>query len=226
MRTNKNIANVLPELEGVGQIWMINEHDLFEILQEHGRKYYGEKFTLWKEDYHAIRKLLIYFCGDYALASKNSIDLKKGVILSGSVGCGKTSLMQLVNIFAGPERGHKVKPCREIAFEFLSEGFEIITKYSKKAFLKSGQQWTPEIYCFDDLGQEMKMKYYGNECEVMREIILSRYEMFEAFGMLTHFTTNLSEKQISMRYGKNVASRLSAMCNFMSFEHSFDKRRK
>lgn len=226
MITHKNIAKASPAQEGFGQIWMIDEAELFELLQDHGRKCYGECFRIWKQDYPVIRRLLCYFFGDQALACKIGIDLTKGIILSGQVGCGKTSLMQLVRSFIPEDKRHIVKPCREIAFEFLSDGFDTIAKYSKKSFFKSNQTVIPFTYCFDDLGREMSMKYYGNECEVMREIILSRYEMFEAVGMLTHFTTNLTWETIESRYGEHVASRLAAMCNVISFEASFDKRRK
>jgi energy-coupling factor transporter ATP-binding protein EcfA2 len=225
MQTKNKSVTSLPSGEGAGQIWMIDERELFEMLELKGKEWYGEKFLLWKEDYSVVRKLSAYFFSDDELAKKNAIDLKKGVLLSGPVGCGKTSLMNLVRCFLANDQSHIIRPCREIAFEFLSEGFDTIRKYSKKSFYKSDEKAIPVTYCFDDLGQEMKMKYYGNECEVMREIILSRYDMFESFGMLTHCTTNMSLENLELRYGESVASRLIAMTNFVSFENTFDKRK-
>jgi hypothetical protein len=221
---NKSVTN-LPSGEGADQIWMIDERELFDMLEHKGKQSYGEKFLLWEEDYSVVRKLLICFFNDIELAKKNTIDLRKGMMLSGPVGCGKTSLMNLVRYFLADDQRHRIKPCREIAFEFIADGFETILKYGKKSFYKSARGPIPTTDCFDDLGQEMKMKYYGNECEVMREIILTRYEMFETFGMLTHFTTNLDIKDLERRYGENVFSRLLAMVNFISFENTFDKRR-
>jgi hypothetical protein len=63
-------------------------------------------------------------------------------------------------------------------------------------------------------------------CDVMKEIILSRYDLFESIGMLTHFTTNLTQEELETRYAENVMSRLEAMVNFIEFDKKTpDKRR-
>ena len=83
----------------------------------------------------------------------------------------------------------------------------------------------PKIYCFDDLGAEQSLKYYGNECNVMGEILLSRYEYFVSNDMLTHITTNLSSPEIENTYGMRVRSRLRETMNLISFAStSSDKR--
>jgi hypothetical protein len=214
------------ETQAQGQIWMIDERDLFAMLEEKGKECFGYKFFLWKEDYYLLKKLLIYFFSDQQLADSNNLDLKKGIILSGPVGCGKTSLMVLIRCFLHDSERFLVKPCREVAFEFHSKGFEIINQYSKRSFYKDNEKWIPKTYCFDDLGQESKVLYYGNECEVLKEIILSRYDLYESVGMLTHFTTNLTPEELETRYGENVMSRLIGMTNFISFDaNTPDKRR-
>ncbi len=43
---------------------------------------------------------------------------------------------------------------------------------------KGSQQLRLTSNCFDDLGTEKNLKYYGNECNVMAEILLSRYDIF------------------------------------------------
>jgi hypothetical protein len=207
------------------QIWMIDEADLFSMVECKGKEYFDEKFSLWKEDYPVLRKLLVYFFADHELAIKENLDLKKGIMLSGPVGCGKTSIMSLVRHFQNENARHTLKPCREIVFEFFSKGFETITKYSKSLHKLEGV-WLPKTYCFDDLGFEKKVIYYGNECDVMKEIILSRYDLFESIGMITHFTTNLSLEELETRYGESVMSRLEAMVNFVEFDKATpDKRR-
>ena len=47
------------------KIWMINQSDLFEMIESQGKECYGEKFFLWKEDVELLRKLLIYFFADW-----------------------------------------------------------------------------------------------------------------------------------------------------------------
>jgi hypothetical protein len=220
----KTCNQVCPSSQG--QIWMIDERDLYAMLEEKGQECFGPKFLLWKEDYYLLKKLLIYFFSDQQLADRNNLDLKKGIILSGPVGCGKTSLMVLIRCFLHESEHFPVKPCREVAFEFHSTGFEIINQYSKRSFHKGNNKLIPKTYCFDDLGIEAKIRYYGNDCEVMKEIILSRYDLFERVGMLTHFTTNLTPEELEARYGEMIISRLFKMVNFISFERNApDKRR-
>jgi hypothetical protein len=44
--------------------------------------------------------------------------------------------------------------------------------------------------------------------------------------MLTHFTTNLTQEELEIRYGENVMSRFEAMVNLIAFdEKTPDKRR-
>jgi DNA replication protein DnaC len=81
------------------------------------------------------------------------------------------------------------------------------------------------MHCFDDLGAEQSLKYYGNECNVMGEILLSRYEYFVSHDMLTHITTNLSATEMEDLYGNRVRSRLREMFNLIAFgESAKDKR--
>ncbi|MBY0435097.1 MAG: ATPase [Cyclobacteriaceae bacterium] len=207
------------------QIWMIDEADLFSMLETSGKECYGEKFSLWKEDFPTLRKLLIYFFADSERAVNEGLDLKKGIMLSGPVGCGKTSIMSLVRYFQNENLRHTMKPCREIVLEFFSKGFDTISKYDKSFHCVDGLL-LPKAYCFDDLGLEKEAVYYGNQCDVMKEVILSRYDLFESIGMLTHFTTNLTPEQLEIRYGENIASRLEAMVNFVEFDKAtLDKRR-
>jgi hypothetical protein len=134
--------------------------------------------------------------------------------------------MTIIKYFLSEQVQYIVKPARDLSFEFHTEGFETVNQYSKKSFHSVGGEMLPKNYCFDDLGLERIVKHYGNECNVMQEVILSRYDLFIRAGMITHFTTNLSTQQIENRYGEHVLSRLVEMVNFISFESSaIDKRR-
>jgi hypothetical protein len=83
----------------------------------------------------------------------------------------------------------------------------------------------PKIYCFDDLGAEQSLKYYGNECNVMSEILLSRYDLFISQRMITHITTNLSASELEEIYGNRVRSRFRETVNLVAFcERARDKR--
>lgn len=190
------------------------------FLQKRGREQFGQKFEILESDHHLIFKLLVYFIGDKHHAAKLGIDLSKGILLSGPIGCGKTSLMNLMRFVPPPERNHIIKPARDVSFEFIQEGYEVIWRYSRTSF----NNQIPKIYCFDDLGAEQSLKYYGNECNVVGEILLSRYEYFVSHDMLTHITTNLSATEMEEVYGSRVRSRLREMMNLISFDSTIDKR--
>jgi GTPase SAR1 family protein len=141
--------------------------------------------------------------------------------LTGPVGCGKTSLMNIFKHFQKPEEKLILKPCRDISFEFIQEGYTTINKYSKQSFKNE----FPKVYCFDDLGTENNLKYFGNECNVMAEILLSRYDLFVSRNMITHVTTNLNSTEIENIYGIRVRSRLREQFNLIAFDsNSKDKR--
>lgn len=190
-------------------------------LEQKGKLQFGEKFHFREADVVNIQKLICYFLKDEVMAANFNLDLSKGILLSGPVGCGKTTLMTLMRHVAQPNYKFIMKTCRDISFEFIKEGYQTIQKYS------NGNNSYNEYknYCFDDLGVETNLKYYGNECNVMAEIILSRYDIFISKQIITHITSNLSATEIETAYGNRVRSRLREMLNLIAFDdNSMDKR--
>jgi energy-coupling factor transporter ATP-binding protein EcfA2 len=213
---HSDISPILEEgIRGKAFAWSI------AFLEKQGRAQFGEKFRIHEADHEIVFRLLVYFLGDRYHADKLGLDLSKGILLTGPVGCGKTTLMNLMRLVPPPERNHIMKTCREVSFEFIQEGYEVIGRYSRMSFNNS----RPKTYCFDDLGTEQNLKYYGNECNVMGEILLSRYEMFMHHNMITHITTNLSAGEMDDVYGSRVRSRLREMVNLVAYDRiTPDKR--
>ena len=111
----------------------------------------------------------------------------------------------------------------DLSFEFISEGYPVIYKYSRYSFQPNTH--APKTYCFDDLGTENNLKYFGNECNVMAEVLLSRYDLFISRQLITHITTNLSAPEIEAVYGNRVRSRMREMFNLINFNQgNLDKR--
>ncbi len=199
-----------------------NYEEIWQWLERKGKAMFGARFALYAEDQQIIYALMAYFLKDDFAAQSIGVQLDKGILLSGPVGCGKTSLMHLMRLLVEEKHRHVVKPCRNIGFEFIKDGYEVIQRHSIRSF--TGQ--VPRTYCFDDLGTEQNLKHYGNACNVMTEILLSRYDLYVSHGMMTHLTTNLSASEIQQGYGSRIRSRLREMFNLMAFDSgSRDKRR-
>lgn len=202
-----------------------NYSEVIVWLEKKGVELYGDHFKILETDYPIIYKLIAYFLKDEQTCFQYGINLNKGILLSGPVGCGKTSLMTIMKHLTKTEHKFSVKPCRDISFEFIQDGYEVIHKYSKDLRIKGGQQAALK-YCFDDLGVEQNLKYFGNECNVMAEILLSRYDIFTTKKIQTHITTNLSASEIETHYGNRVRSRLRELCNLIAYDrHATDKRK-
>ena len=187
-----------------------------KYIQEKGKEKYGNKFHLEKKDFTLIRKILCYAIQDEEACAQYEIKQFKGLLILGPVGSGKTSLMILMRDFFPANERPILKSTREISYEFISEGYSIIEKYGK----------SEKVFCFDDLGVESNLKHYGNECNTMGEILLSRYDQFIQFGTKTHVTTNLNSVELEKMYGVRVRSRLREMFNLITFpKDTQDKRR-
>ena len=199
-----------------------NYQEVILWLEKKGVELYGNQFKILETDHHIIYKLIAYFLKDEPTCFQYNINLNKGLLLSGPIGCGKTSLMNLMKYLAQTENKFSVKPCRDISFEFIQDGYEVIHRYSKGKLYQA----EPRTYCFDDLGTENNIKYFGNECNVMAEILLSRYDLFIAKKLQTHITTNLSASEIEKNYGSRVRSRLRELCNLIAFENIVTDKRK
>ena len=198
-----------------------NYQEVILWLEKKGVELYGNHFKILKSDYQIIYKLIAYFLKDEATCYQYNINLTKGILLSGPIGCGKTSIMNIMKYLAPTEHKFFVKPCRDISFEFIQDGYQIIHKYSKGKLYES----EPKIICFDDLGTENNLKYYGNECNVMAEILLSRYDVFIAKRIPTHITTNLSASEIETHYGKRVRSRMRELFNLIAYDNNTKDKR-
>jgi hypothetical protein len=72
-----------------------------------------------------------------------------------------------------------------LVFGFNGIGFKLIQDYDNQ-----------RQYCFDDLGVEHTGRFFGKDCNIMGEILISRYDSFKSSGIKTHITTNLNADEI------------------------------
>ena len=183
----------------------VERYALARFVKLTGRKPEGRYLEL-------VGLLARYFGGE-----DGKLNIRKGIIISGCTGCGKTTLFRIFH-FAGTRatednvRLFACRSCRDIAIEYADPangGVQSLKRHFTGAAL------------FDDLGAENISSHYGNRADVMGEIIQSRYDR----KALTFFTTNLNFDELRQTYGERVASRLAEMCNWVDMGIDEDYRR-
>lgn len=176
------------------------------------------KFQIDETNHDVIKALCKYFTNDPGFEKMNpNWKLNKGILLFGSVGTGKTTIMNLFN--RNKKACFSVISCRLIADKFADLGSELLhvyanplhVPYSTRSFFQ-----TKIGVCFDDLGTERLGKRYGDTANVMEQILLNRYDRLEKEWHMVHITTNLTAEEIEECYGTRVRSRMREMFNMIT----------
>lgn len=146
-------------------------------------------------------------------------DLRKGILLSGTVGTGKTSLMRLFG--ANQRQVFMIKSAAEVASNWLSGGEEAISalyNLHKLPVNDVDNFYHPyAALCLDDCGTEDVKNHFGNKVNVIGQIIERRY-FNGATGRMFHITTNLNSTQMKEFYGPRVISRLREIMNVIELK--------
>ena len=173
---------------------------------------------------------------NYALrANSPDVDLKKGFMLRGLPGGGKTFLVKLFADANGERHNgqsvHGLNDLRGIGWgDGIHFGMYTIPNIHScvtihHQFRRDGEKALDPFLAhkpmlFDDLGnEESSASRYGNRINVMESIICQRYDLFVNFGIKTYFTSNITDpKEIEEMYGIRVRDRLREMCNVWTYE--------
>lgn len=154
--------------------------------------------------------------------------IKKGLLIPGVYGCGKTWMMQL---FSRQTRlSFEVVRAKVISQEFLEATDKKIPEvYMRPYRCNWDEEQMPsdvnypsdEVFnqkllglCIDDLGSEGVKNSYGNKSNVIGDIIEARYAAGYT-GVFLHGTTNLTADQLKEFYGGRVASRMKEIFNWI-----------
>jgi DNA replication protein DnaC len=195
-----------------------SSNDMLEWIRWRCANKLGIQFILDERNHEVIKALCRYFTNDPKFEEmKEGWSLDKGILLAGTIGTGKTTIMKA---FASNKRGcFKVMSCRKMADLFADQGPEVMHTYSKllNEPLSASTFYQNQLgLCFDDLGTERVGKRYGDSVNVMEQIILNRYDNSDAAWHYTHITTNLTAEEIEQYYGSRVRSRMREMFNLVT----------
>lgn len=132
---------------------------------------------------------------------------KKGLLIIGPPGHGKSTLMQTVDWGATFKNGSKANGFYDM--HKIVEKFEDTGKIN---FLKEGLQGgiQNEYRCFDDLGVERIANHFGSKINVMDHII----DRFKGCS----YTSNLVLKRLTEKYGARTVGRLREHCYIIMLE--------
>lgn len=156
-----------------------------------------------------------YFSNDKDFET-GEYSLKKGILLFGNVGCGKTTMMEIFK--ANQKNSYVVISARSIAAKYMEFGFDGIGQYNELIQAFPNEFKINEYgLCIDDLGTESDKKHFGNNINVIQEILLNRYDKLSLNGK-TFITTNLTGEDIEKEYGLRLRSRMREMFNTITFD--------
>lgn len=198
--------------------------DLYNILIDELKNIYGWDIDEYNE--LAIKKLCYYFSNDEMFELlEEGYSHKKGLIIIGPVGCGKTTLLKIFQ--KNSLNPYKIVSCRDVASKYAEFGQSTIKNFSLIQDVSKREWFGHEKIglCFDDLGTESEKKNFGNQLNVMSEIILNRYDGSDMKNK-THFTTNLGSDEIQNFYGIRATSRMREMLNIIQMPFNSPDRRK
>lgn len=144
-----------------------------------------------------------------------------GLVLGGVTGCGKTTAARAIRVLTGA----KFVRCADLPRWWEDEDVPWRERAMPTAYLGVEFGGRPQLdLILDDLGAERPAAAYGRRAEAAGELLADRYDDWKSRKALTILTTNLTDHEISARYGERIASRLAEMCLRVDF-HSVDHRR-
>lgn len=197
----------------------------------------GGQFKVDKDNERIVTLLCQYFACDSEFEKSVDITgtnykLEKGLCLMGNVGLGKTYLMGYFHY--NQHASYMMANCRKIEGKWVDQMSNkekplknVIDYYSTEIDAVDNPFGHPVLgVCFDDLGTETHpSKSYGEEKNVLAEILMNRYENRLPFKF-THITTNLTTHEIGLQYGTRIKDRFREMFNLIQFGNEAKSRRQ
>lgn len=154
-------------------------------------------------------------CLDIIFNLTKTKDQTKGLIAYNKwFGTGKSFFFDVVYSRCSrlTKKPYNKTSAKELRYIFEQEGQEALLKFisCKNLFI-------------DDIGDEDKegnfiFHHYNTKLNVLRYVLLKRYEFWTEYGWKTYGTTNLELKDIGKIYDNRVADRLAQMVYFREFD--------
>lgn len=204
----KRITKLKPKQENV-----MRYNTFKSVMWEEGKKYFknmNRAFTVDENNEIFLKLISLYFSNDSQFEVVSDGELRKGLLIYGSCGVGKSSIFDIIqNIskkYSLNSIWFKNTSVHDVITEYNITGEEVVKKYTRG-----------RVH-FDDLGSEKIANSWGVREKLMGRILEIRYNQFKADGTKTFVTTNLSIEKLEAHYGQRVADRLYEMFNFIELK--------
>lgn len=179
----------------------------------------AEMFFVTKyQDGVAIKKTYSE-CLDIVFGISKEMDSNRGIIAHNpSYGQGKTFFFDVLNHRYRRVNGKNLfvrTTAKELCQIYKSAGKNKDPQDELDKFIKVKNLF------IDDIGEELKegkeVSHYSNKLNVIRYVLLKRYEQWNDHGWRTFGSTNLTLKEFDSNYDGRVADRICQMCYFTEF---------
>ncbi|MEH6658304.1 hypothetical protein [Leeuwenhoekiella marinoflava] len=188
-----------------------------EIFWKEGKEYFARgdrNFIVDSENKGFLDLICNYFTNDPLFEKKCKGELRKGLLIYGPCGTGKSSIFDIVQIIS------KKYNLKNLWFSNISV-HDLVTQYSLEGEYLVERYRKGKVH-FDDLGTERIANSWGVKEKLMSRIVELRYNEFKQKGTKTFITTNLTIKDLNKFYGNGFddsrnrfADRLYEMFNFI-----------
>ena len=169
-----------------------------------------------------------------ALMSRMSTrSCRRGWILSGKTGCGKTTAAEWCRWAANKGRPRQEWVQMRNVLDIYDDIYDVMQREGHMSEDKMEAYGLTRGDCLhehsldliiDDLGAEPRMAvHYGQRSCPLQEMLMRRYVAYPQAK--TYITTNLTMDEIAREYGERVRSRLEEMCDVITLQ-GVDLRRR
>jgi len=178
-----------------------NAHEAIPMPMNSDKWLYGFKTMyrmIWERDFieepEAVN-LVQYF---------NKAGMKKGALVMGKPGNGKTTIMQTLSRLLT----YTNQPRFDVYYVPV-----IVNNFSKHGAIAI-DECIRRPACIDDMGSEVSAMHYGLKLNMSQELIEKRY----VNNVLTHYTTNLMPDELCEYVGERAYDRLKKQCELFVFK--------
>ena len=196
-----------PEIK---RVHAISTNQFKTLLWKVGKDYFktlNRSFVVDDENKDFLDLIAKYFTNDPAFETETKGELRKGLMIYGPCGTGKSSVFDIIRKicleYSLMQFWFSNVSVHDVVTEFNKHGEQVVDKYSRGTVH------------FDDLGTEKMVQLWGVKENLFTRILQIRYNNFKERGTKTFVTTNHSIQDFKKIYGIQVYDRIFEMFNFI-----------